>query len=159
MRPLTLHSSALNDAEYAVYIACLRDLVEDDESNMKAGDTFYESMHVGVREARAWLRGRYATLAPGMIDSVSLFTNVLYVVLTTGNGWLQILRLFCPNLAPGDLLTGGQLFAVLRLVYHVLGGKDVDNGLVFVQGECHPASICFSTPHSLSMLVWVSTLP
>ena len=73
MRPLTLHPSALNDAEYSVYIACLRDLAEDDESDVKAGDTFYERMHVGVREARAWLRGRYATLAPGMIDSVSLF--------------------------------------------------------------------------------------
>lgn len=74
--------------------------------------------------------------------------NVLYVALTTENGALQILRLFCPNLAPADLLTGGQLFAVLRLVYHVLDGKDVDKGLVFVQGECHPQRLSAScTPY------------
>ncbi|KAH9932368.1 uncharacterized protein B0H18DRAFT_987818 [Fomitopsis serialis] len=118
MRPLTLHSSALNDGEYTVYIACMRDLAEDDEPDMQASDTFYEDMKVGVREARAWLRGRYSTLAPGMIDS--------------------ILRLFCPNLAPADVLTGGQLFAVLRLVHHALNGRDVDKGLVFVQA--HPDS-------------------
>ncbi|KZT66594.1 hypothetical protein DAEQUDRAFT_767823 [Daedalea quercina L-15889] len=116
MRPLTLHSSALNDAEYAVYIACLRDLAEDDEHDTKPGDAFHENMNIGVREARAWLRGRYSTLAPGVIDS--------------------ILRLFCPNLAPADMLTGGQLFAVLRLVHHALDGRDVDRGLVFVQA--HP---------------------
>ncbi|TFY58143.1 hypothetical protein EVJ58_g6595 [Rhodofomes roseus] len=117
MRPLTLHSSALNDAEYAVYIACLRDLAED-EPDMQASDTFYENMKVGVREARAWLRGRYSSLAPGMIDS--------------------ILRLFCPSLAPADVLTGSQLFAVLRLVYHALNGRDIDKGLVFVQAHPDP---------------------
>lgn len=82
MRPLTLHSSALNDAEYAVYIACLRDLAED-EPNMQASDAFCENMNVGVREARAWLRGRYSSLAPGMIDSVRLFMNVPAAALTT----------------------------------------------------------------------------
>ena len=49
---------------------------------------------------------------------------------------MQILRLFAPDLGAADVLTGGQFFAVLRLVSHVLGGKGVDPSLVFVQGVC-----------------------
>ncbi|KZT07848.1 uncharacterized protein LAESUDRAFT_742648 [Laetiporus sulphureus 93-53] len=118
MRPLTLHSSALNDAEYTVYTACLRDLSEEDENDpdhvaAPRADSYNTDFTVGVREARAWLRGRYRSLAPGVLDS--------------------ILRLFCPKLAPGESLTGGQMFAVLRLVHHALNGKDVDKNLVFVQ--------------------------
>ncbi|RDX39448.1 hypothetical protein OH76DRAFT_1424321, partial [Lentinus brumalis] len=73
----------------------------------------YDKLAVGVREARAWLRGRYPALAPSTLDS--------------------ILRLFSPDLGPTDVLTGGQFFAALRLVSHVLGGKEMDPSLVFIQ--------------------------
>ena len=65
-RPLILHVSALNDAEYTTYTSSIRDIV--DLSNNHAPD--YDKLSVGVREARAWLRGRYATLAPSTLDSV-----------------------------------------------------------------------------------------
>lgn len=75
MRLLTLHSSTLNDV-YATYAACLRDLSEDDDNDQNAAvpraDSFYEDFSVGVREARAWLRGRYRSLAPGVLDSVCM---------------------------------------------------------------------------------------
>ncbi|OSX63792.1 hypothetical protein POSPLADRAFT_1055874 [Postia placenta MAD-698-R-SB12] len=117
MRPLILHPSALTNAEYSLYLASLRDLADNDVPALADPQRHdHEHFAVGVREARAWLRGRYAGLAPGVIDS--------------------ILRLFCPALAPADLLTGGQFFAVLRLVHHALAGKDVDSALVFVQA--HP---------------------
>ncbi|CCM01084.1 uncharacterized protein FIBRA_03132 [Fibroporia radiculosa] len=133
MRPLVLHSSALNDAEYAVYTSSLRDLAEDGEPHTE------QDFKVGVREARAWLRGRYSTLVPGVIDS--------------------ILRLFCPSLAPTDILTSGQVFAVLRLVYHALEGKDVDKGLIFVQA--HPDDLSSELQHPLrqASLPSISTQP
>ncbi|KDR78854.1 hypothetical protein GALMADRAFT_137846 [Galerina marginata CBS 339.88] len=128
MRRLALHASALSDAEYEVYTACLRDLVDEDThfdgkgkgSNEKAGeledDAYFERMHVGVREARAWLRGRYAGVGTGAIDA--------------------ILRLFSPTLAHGDTLSGSEFFAALRLVTHADNGNDgggVDRSLAFVQ--------------------------
>ncbi|RDX45415.1 hypothetical protein OH76DRAFT_1007157 [Lentinus brumalis] len=60
---------------------------------------------------------------------------------------LQILRLFSPDLGPTDVLTGGQFFAALRLVSHVLGGKEMDPSLVFIQGVC---SFMLFTPARLS---------
>ncbi|KAM5541860.1 hypothetical protein V8D89_004589 [Ganoderma adspersum] len=107
-RPLTLHVSALNDAEYARYTASIHDILDSEPPD-------YDKAAVGVREARAWLRGRYPTLASHTLDS--------------------ILRLFAPELGAADVLTGGQFFAVLRLVSHVLGGKGVDPSLVFVQAH------------------------
>ncbi|OCH86406.1 hypothetical protein OBBRIDRAFT_797204 [Obba rivulosa] len=121
MRPLTLHVSALNDAEYALYISSIRDIaILDDDPKAPASDAYYEDLNIGVREARAWLRGRYASLNAGIIDS--------------------ILRLFSPNLAQADTLAGGQFFAVLRLVNHVQTGKQVDKSLVFVQAHPDNAS-------------------
>ncbi|GBE89335.1 hypothetical protein SCP_1503430 [Sparassis crispa] len=117
MRPLILHVSALNDSEYPLYIASLRDLAEADPDSLTVhDDAYYEGLKIGVREARAWLRGRYTTIAPPVVDSV--------------------LRLFCPNLGQTDAINGGQFFAVLRLITHVLHGKQVDSSLVFVQA--HP---------------------
>ncbi|KAG5634786.1 hypothetical protein H0H81_000792 [Sphagnurus paluster] len=120
MRPLTLHASALNDEEYDLYTASLNDLAEDDGADGEGhghDDAYYEQMQIGVREARGWIRGRYSHLPAGSIDS--------------------ILRFFSPGLSPADVLTGGQFFAVLRLVVHVESGKDVDRGLAFVQA--HPS--------------------
>ena len=64
----------------------------------------------------------------------------------------QILRLFSPDLGPADVLTGGQFFAALRLVSHVLSGKEMDPSLVFIQGVLSNASYT-----SLSRFVKCST--
>ncbi|KAG5640863.1 hypothetical protein DXG03_006805 [Asterophora parasitica] len=125
MRPLTLHASALNDAEYELYTLSLTDLAWDDdgEDGDQGGkphdDAYYEGMQIGLREARGWLRGRYAHLVPpGGIDA--------------------ILRFFSPDLSQTDTLTGGQFFAALRLVVHAENGQSIDRSLAFVQG--HPST-------------------
>ncbi|KIJ63004.1 hypothetical protein HYDPIDRAFT_176112 [Hydnomerulius pinastri MD-312] len=117
MRPLTLHVSALSDAEYNLYTASLDDLSVSSDTDPAAvhDDAHYERMSVGVREARAWIRGRYSDLPASDIDA--------------------ILKLFHPNMLPSDSLTGGQFFAALRLVVHAESGKGVDRTLAFVQGE------------------------
>ena len=55
------------------------------------------------------------------------------------DAWLTSLRihhLLSPALGATvtDVLSGGQFFAVLRLVSHVLSGRDLDPGLVLVLG-------------------------
>lgn len=167
MRPLALHASALSDAEYDVYTASLRDLTlgDDDADDSSAGgagegsgqgtggqggeDAYFEKMAVGVREARAWLRGRYVHVATPVIDGVRCFSssrsplcldsglynwkrNVLFIAAV-----LQILRLFSPTLAAGAVLSGSEFFAVLRLVVHAQSGKAVERSLAFVQGTYH----------------------
>ena len=74
MRRLTLHTSALNDAEYDLYTSSLDDLAESttDDPKKSADDAYYEHLNVGVREARAWLRGRYSHISVSEIDSVSV---------------------------------------------------------------------------------------
>ena len=62
-RPLTLHVSALNDAEFARYTASIHDILDCEPPD-------YDKAAVGVREARAWLRGRYPALASSTLDSV-----------------------------------------------------------------------------------------
>ncbi|KAF7771851.1 hypothetical protein Agabi119p4_6162 [Agaricus bisporus var. burnettii] len=118
MRRLTLHTSALNDAEYDLYTSSIQDLALVD-SNLSNGrdDTFYEQISLGVREVRAWLRGRYQDTPVNTIDA--------------------ILKLFSPTLSPAETLAGGEFFAVLRLVLHVQSGKAVDRNLVFVQAHPH----------------------
>ncbi|KAG6820395.1 hypothetical protein H0H93_001165 [Arthromyces matolae] len=49
MRPLTLHASALNNEEYDLYTASLRDLTDDEGGNAH-DDRYYEGMEIGVRE-------------------------------------------------------------------------------------------------------------
>ena len=65
-RPLTLHVSALNDAEFSTYTSSIHDIVEHDASAVSD----YDKLVVGVREARAWLRGRYPSLPPASLDAV-----------------------------------------------------------------------------------------
>ncbi|KAI8971327.1 hypothetical protein BD414DRAFT_500947 [Trametes punicea] len=137
-RPLTLHVSALNDAEYTTYTSSIHDITDYTPEHARALD--YEKLVVGVREARAWLRGRYPTIAPNTLDT--------------------ILRLFCPDLAPADVLTGGQFFAALRLVSHVLSGKDVDPTLVFVQGmSLHILHRDRRSPHAMSVGLFSLRIP
>ncbi|GJJ10056.1 hypothetical protein Clacol_004282 [Clathrus columnatus] len=161
-RPLTLHVSALSNAEYMAYTNWLAEIVgplngvqsttssidgggfgndhpiEDDEKMIKARASDFdwdpEETLVSVREARGWIRGRWGNgvhaLDGTLIDS--------------------ILRNFSPELAPQDVLTGGQFFAVMRLVCHAQTqvksqegqGKKVtvDRSLVFLQANpnCNP---------------------
>ncbi|KAF5323231.1 hypothetical protein D9619_013526 [Psilocybe cf. subviscida] len=133
-RRLALHASALSDAEYAVYTGSLKDLVLGDSDAHEGGgedDEYFARMQMGVREARAWLRGRYADVPVQTIDT--------------------ILRFFSPSLAPGDTMSGTEFFAALRLVVHASNGtmsaQEVDRGMAFVQGVSHPS---FSFPVFIS---------
>jgi hypothetical protein len=71
MRPLTLHASALTASEYDFYTESFLDIVDEPGANAH-GDAFFATTTVGVREARAWLRGRYPELAPTDLDTVSV---------------------------------------------------------------------------------------
>ncbi|KAF8872263.1 hypothetical protein BD779DRAFT_348998 [Infundibulicybe gibba] len=106
MRPLSLHTSALSDAEYTLYTSSLADLT----LTPNAPHEGEENTRLGVREARAWLWGRYVQVPAPSID--------------------QILRMFSPNLAPEDTMTGGQFFAALSM-----------SMLAFVQAEPRPSVI------------------
>lgn len=73
MRQLSLHASALNDAEYDLYTSSLNDLAWTDNIDQTSAhdDAYYDKMKLGVREARGWLRGRYSHVAPADIDTAS----------------------------------------------------------------------------------------
>lgn len=61
-RPLFLHTSSLSDAEYTVYVEALCDILEEPEAgggNTQMTDEELETRLVVLREARAWMRGRY----------------------------------------------------------------------------------------------------
>jgi hypothetical protein len=144
MRRLALHASALSDAEYDLYTASLHDLSLTDEDDGKASkdgeDAYFENIVVGVREARAWLRGRYSHVPAPTID------GVCRALLRCGidTDVVQILRLFSPTLAHGDTLSGSEFFAALRLVVHAESGREVDRSLAFVQGKSINASFGLS---------------
>jgi hypothetical protein len=72
MRPLTLHVSALSDAEYTFYTSAISDLAVASGDDSQHNNAYYENLSVGVREARAWLRGRFSDLPVSDIDVVSL---------------------------------------------------------------------------------------
>ncbi|KAJ7610156.1 hypothetical protein FB45DRAFT_942847 [Roridomyces roridus] len=117
-RPLSLHPSALSDAEHPLFSSSLAELVDGD------GQSDWARASVSAREARAWIRGRYAALASGVVD--------------------EIFRLFPPT------LSAGEFFAVLRLVLHGLAGHGVQRSLVFVQASLpqsvSPSSSSLPTP-------------
>ncbi|KAL0959071.1 hypothetical protein HGRIS_014371 [Hohenbuehelia grisea] len=117
MRQLALHISALNDDEYEIYTSSFNDLALNDcnDTPAKPPHDFYEKSTVGVREIRAWMRGRFSTVQVAKID--------------------EILKLFCPNMGLTDTVSGEQFFAALRLMYHVSTGKDVDRTFAFVQAQ------------------------
>ncbi|KAF8260143.1 hypothetical protein EI94DRAFT_928884 [Lactarius quietus] len=111
MRSLYLHVSALNDDEYSLFTSSFTDLLASDPP--LTSDADFEKQKVSIREARAWLRGRYADLPVSDLD--------------------QILRFFAPNPGQDGVLTRGQFFAILRLVLHVRSGAELDRNLVFKQ--------------------------
>jgi hypothetical protein len=82
MRALTLHVSALNDAEYDTYTDALNDLTNDGKVALTS-DEYYDKVKVGVREVRAWLRGRFPTVSIADVDSVSLSNPADVVVVIT----------------------------------------------------------------------------
>ena len=129
MRSLTLHASALNDAEYDLYTSSLRELVDSDDApndSISPNDhALYEQLRISVREARAWLRGRYNDLPVQQIDS--------------------ILKAIAPANVQAEGLSAGQFFAVMRLVMHARTGKEPDPSLVFVQGKQSSQSL-FTPP-------------
>lgn len=130
MRSLTLHISALNDSEYDYFTASFSDLLDDPDA-VPGDESKYDSATVSIREARAWLRGRYNAVPVADLDA--------------------ILRTISPNHAP---LTAGQFFAAMRLITHVSAGKEIDGSLVFVQCEFSlvvfflPACSLSCCPHS-----------
>ncbi|KAJ3543132.1 hypothetical protein NMY22_g3248 [Coprinellus aureogranulatus] len=78
MRKLSLHASALTDDEYTLYTHALKELAEIDvnQPQLTGGqgadgdDEYYEGITLGVREVRAWLRGRYAgKIEVGVMDN------------------------------------------------------------------------------------------
>lgn len=73
MRPLDLHISALNDDEYALYTGALHDLALQIDGDTH-DDTYYQTLSVGVRETRAWLRGKFSSVPAPDVDSVRIFT-------------------------------------------------------------------------------------
>ncbi|KAJ7328931.1 hypothetical protein DFH08DRAFT_883547 [Mycena albidolilacea] len=63
MRPLSLHTSALNDAEYTIFTENLASLLDQDSDDP-------EAQTLTIREARAWMRGRYPGIPAATIDRV-----------------------------------------------------------------------------------------
>ena len=70
MRSLSLHVSALNDDEYTLFTSSFADLVASDVPLTTDDD--FEKHTVSVREARAWLRGRYPDLPMTDLDQVRI---------------------------------------------------------------------------------------
>lgn len=56
-----------------MYTSSLKDiaLLDDKPCDTLRSDSFYDDLTVSVREARAWLRGRYSSIEPLVLDSVS----------------------------------------------------------------------------------------
>ncbi|KAH9955826.1 hypothetical protein BC827DRAFT_1234953 [Russula dissimulans] len=111
MRTLFIHVSALNDDEYTLFTSSFADLVASDIPLTTDDD--FEKHTVTIREARAWLRGRYSDLPVADLD--------------------QTLLLFSPSLGQDTTINRGQFFAILRLVLHVRNGAEFDRNLVFKQ--------------------------
>jgi hypothetical protein len=88
-RKLSLHASALNDEEYMLYTQCLDDIALVEDIQGAKDDEHYERMVVGIREVRAWLRGRYSHVPGSQIDTASLFLSLLSIS-DLGNRFLNI---------------------------------------------------------------------
>ena len=70
-RPLTLHVSALSDAEYASFTGALGELAGPATAAADGGGVNWGDVTLGVREARGWIRGRYGAGVDGAaIDQV-----------------------------------------------------------------------------------------
>ena len=72
MRRLYLHVSALNDAEYNLYVADLMELSFTGRYPAMRQDEDYDRVIIGVREVRAWFRGRYRSVTVADVDTVRI---------------------------------------------------------------------------------------
>ncbi len=82
MRKLALHASALSDTEYGLFMKSLREIIDDETPpNTEDSDAHFEQMSIGVREARAWFRGRYSRVSASVIDGVCVAHMEPYNVL------------------------------------------------------------------------------
>ena len=76
MRRLALHASALSDDEYDFFTKSLREIADDDAEpatgTAAPEDVHFEELSIGVREARAWFRGRYSRVSLSIIDGVCI---------------------------------------------------------------------------------------
>ncbi|KZV66280.1 hypothetical protein PENSPDRAFT_689153 [Peniophora sp. CONT] len=109
-RPLSLHVSALSEEEYRSFTNSFYDLLGD---NAHLDDDAFNKETVSLREARAWLRGRYADMQVASVD--------------------EALRLFAPDGGKDAVLSGGQFFALLRVIMHMREGQKLDRKLAFDQ--------------------------
>jgi hypothetical protein len=83
-RRLSLHPSALSDAEHALFTASLADLADVDSTSNDNIVMDWNRISVRVREARAWLCGRYASLGTGTIDEVRFLSLCFLCFCITG---------------------------------------------------------------------------
>jgi hypothetical protein len=67
------HLSALNDDEYTLFTSSFADLIASDLPFPTDDDL--EKQSVSLREARAWLRGRYADLPVTDLDAVRTYLS------------------------------------------------------------------------------------
>jgi len=76
MRRLALHASALSDAEYEFFTKSLLEIADDDlepaTETATSNDVRFEEISIGVREARAWFRGRFSRVSLSSIDGVGI---------------------------------------------------------------------------------------
>jgi hypothetical protein len=103
MRPLRLHASALNNDEYDLYTSSLKELAEIEQGEGGGGqdDEYFERITLGVREVRAWLRGRYSSLPAATVDTVS---PTLFVSLSQLTWALDLEILFTQPCSRGYLI-------------------------------------------------------
>lgn len=85
MRPLNLHISALSNNEYELYTQTLEEIALLDGTQTQQGDesdSRWEQTSVGVRNVRAWIRGRYPCITIVDLDSVRLYVPSVIIILT-----------------------------------------------------------------------------
>ncbi len=72
-RALSLHHSALSDAEYKSYTSSLSELISDPPgARAHDSDWDWDNARISVRETRGWLRGKYGdVVGVARIDQVS----------------------------------------------------------------------------------------
>ncbi|KLO16296.1 hypothetical protein SCHPADRAFT_887917 [Schizopora paradoxa] len=124
-RRLFIHLSALSDDEYEMFVLSLKSVFDIDDTDKsrssrtmmrEADELLLEQRTIGVKEVRAWMKGRYLTVKSDVIDKIlCLFSGR---PLTRGKE---------------PIISGGQFLAALRLLLHVQNGEEILEGNVFIQ--------------------------
>jgi len=113
LRKLSLHHSALSPTEYEAYTTSLARLTE---KGWFHEDPDWENARLGLSDVRGSLRERFGDLVSfGDIDTVlSYFSGV-------------------PQPLSVQTMSGGEYFAILRLIHHIKAGKTPSQDLAFIQ--------------------------